>query len=145
MRFFIDFWLIFLFFSIFDFLKMCVALGKITIFKVFAEIVCFQFSCTFAPKNIPKTLPKRSPNPSKFNAKNVLFFNIDFLGFRPRFGRVLGLQVGAKLAILTSRNPFWILSGPFKIVSFSYFALRLAPTSLLDRVGSILDRFGESF
>ena len=36
-------------------------------------------------KKLPKTLPKRRPNPSKIDAENVLFFNIDFFGFRPRF------------------------------------------------------------
>ena len=34
------------------------------------------------------------------DAKNVLFFNIDFFGFGPRFRRVLGLQDGAKSAAL---------------------------------------------
>ena len=57
-----------------------------------------QFSCIFPSKNHPKTLPKRGPNPSKIDAENVLIFNIDFLRFWPRFGRVLGLQDGAKLA-----------------------------------------------
>ena len=47
----------------------------------------------FNPKNLSKTIPKRGPNPSKIDAKNVLFFNIDFFGFRPRFWRLLGLQV----------------------------------------------------
>ena len=32
----------------------------------------------------------------------MLIFNINFLGFRPRFWSLLGLQVGAKLAILAS-------------------------------------------
>ena len=54
----------------------------------------------FGRTNLPKTLPKRGPNPSKIDAKNVLFFNIDFFGFRPRFWRVLGLQLGAKSAAL---------------------------------------------
>ena len=49
-------------------------------------------------KNLPKTLPKRGPNPVKFDAKNVSFFNIDFFGFGARFWRPLGLQLGAKLA-----------------------------------------------
>jgi len=57
-----------------------------------------RFSCIFPSKNHPKTLPKRGPNPSKIDAENVLIFNIDFLRFWPRFGRVLGLQNGAKLA-----------------------------------------------
>ena len=51
-------------------------------------------------KTYQKTLPKRGPNPLKIDAKNVLFFNIDFFGFRPRFWRVLGLQLGAKSAAL---------------------------------------------
>ena len=49
------------------------------------------------PKNVSKTLPKRRPNPSKIDVKNVSFFNIDFLGFRARFWSLLGLQDGAKL------------------------------------------------
>ena len=52
-----------------------------------------QISCIFGPKNLPKTLPKRAPNPSKIDAENVLLFNVDFFMFRPRFGRVLGPQV----------------------------------------------------
>ena len=50
--------------------------------------------------------PTRGPNPSKIDAKNVLFFNIHFFGFRPRFGRVLGLQVEAKFAILAPQKFF---------------------------------------
>ena len=73
-------------------------LRKITIFKVFAKIVFLQLSCIFGQKNLPKTLPKRGPNPSKIDAKNMLFFNIHFYTFWHRFWRVLGLQVGAKLA-----------------------------------------------
>ena len=78
--------------------------SKTTNPEVFAKIVLFRFSFISLPKNLPKTPPKQSPNPSKIDAENVLFFNIDFLGFRPRFGRVLGLQVGAKLAILASKT-----------------------------------------
>ena len=66
--------------------------------EVFAKIVLFRFSSIFLPKNLPKTLPKRSPNDEKIAVKNVLFFNIDFFGFRPRFWSPLGLQLGAKLA-----------------------------------------------
>ncbi len=62
------------------------SLRKTTIFKVFAKNVFLQFSCIFGPKNLPKTLPKRSPNDEKIDVENVLFLNIDFLGFRPRFG-----------------------------------------------------------
>ena len=78
-------------FVILETLKISIFLGKTTIFKVFTKNVFLQFSCIFGPKNLPKTLPKRSPNPSKIDAENVMFFNIDFFGFRPRFWRVLGL------------------------------------------------------
>ena len=57
-------------------------------------------ACVFGPKNLPKTLPKRDPNPLKIDAQNVLFFNIHFYRFMPRFWRVLGLQLGAKSAAL---------------------------------------------
>ena len=63
-----------------------------------------RFSCIFPSKNHPQTLPKRGPNPSRVDAENVLIFNIDFLRFWPRFGRVLGLQDGTKLAILASKS-----------------------------------------
>ena len=86
------------------FWKSQFSLGKINIFKVFAKMMFVHFSCVPGPKNLPKTLPKRGPNPSKIDAKNVLLFNIDFFGFRPRFWRVLGLQLGAKLAILAPKN-----------------------------------------
>ena len=75
-----------------------------TIFKVFAKIVFLQLSCIFGPKNLPKTLPKRGPDPLKIDAKNGLFFNFDFLGFWPRFGSLLGLQDGAKLAKKARQN-----------------------------------------
>ena len=67
------------------------------------------FSWIFPSKNHPKTLPKRGPNPSKIDAENVSIFNIDFLRFWPRFGRVLGLQDGANFR-------FWALLGPTKPV-----------------------------
>ena len=45
----------------------------------------FAFGIRFRSKKRFKNLPKRGPNPSKIDAKNVLFFNIHFFGFRPRF------------------------------------------------------------
>ena len=54
-------------------------------------------------KNPPKTLPKRRPNPLKIDANIVLFFNIDFFGFRPRFGQAWSSQHPAKLAMLASK------------------------------------------
>ena len=58
------------------------------------------FECILIPKNLPKTIPKRRPNPLKIDVKNMSFFNIVFFGFRPRFWKVLGLQDGAKSAAL---------------------------------------------
>ena len=43
------------------------------------------------PQKLPKTLPKRRPNPTEIDAENKLFFGIDFFGFRPRFWRVFAL------------------------------------------------------
>ena len=77
---------------------------KINIFQVFAKSMFLQFSRILQSKIHPKIPPKRSPNDEKINAENVLIFNIDFLRFWPRFGRVLGLQDGAKLALKPSKN-----------------------------------------
>ena len=66
--------------------------SKTTNPEVFAKITPLRFSSIFLPTNLPKTFPKRGPNPSKIDGENVLFFNIDFLGFRHRFWRVLGPQ-----------------------------------------------------
>ena len=62
------------------------------------------FAWIWGPKNLPKTLEKRCPNPYKIDSQNVLFFNIDFFGFWLRFRRVLGFQDGAKLALKPSKN-----------------------------------------
>ena len=62
------------------------------------------FAYIFNPKNLSKTLPKRRADPSKIDVKNVLFFNIHFFGFGPRFWSLLGLQLGAKLATLASKT-----------------------------------------
>ena len=48
--------------------------------------------------------PKSRPKPSKIDVKNVLFFNIDFLRFRTRFWTLLGLQDGAKLALIAPKK-----------------------------------------
>ena len=45
-----------------------------------------------------KMRPKSDPRGSKIDVKNVSVVHFDFLAFRPRFWRVLGLQDGAKLA-----------------------------------------------
>ena len=36
------------------------------------------FECILVPKNLPKTIPKRRPNPLKIDVKNGSFFNIGF-------------------------------------------------------------------
>ena len=72
------------------------------------------FECILGPKNLPTTSPKRRPNPLKIDVKNVLFFNIDFLGFRPRFWSLLGFQLGAKLAQnrnFLNTHLVWVWSG----------------------------------
>ena len=62
----------------------------------------FFFKLLFAwiwdPKNHPKTSQKPCPGDPKIDLENVLFFNIDFFAFWPRFWRLLGFQLGAKLA-----------------------------------------------
>ena len=60
------------------------------IFLGFSLKSCFcNFHACVVPKNQPKILPKRGPNPSKIHAKNESFFDIDFLEPRPRFWWVL--------------------------------------------------------
>ena len=54
-------------------------------------------ACIFGPKNLPIFFPKRSPNPLKTDAKNVMFFNIDFFRLGTRFWSFLGFHDGAKL------------------------------------------------
>ena len=61
--------------------KSCSRLGEIAIFQVLG---CW----------------KPEPNPYEIVSENVVFFNIDFFGFRLRFRRVVGLQDGAKSAAL---------------------------------------------
>ena len=62
------------------------------------------FACIFGAKNLPKSSPKPLPNPLKIDAKNASFFNIDFFSFWTRSWSLLGLQVGAKLALKPSKN-----------------------------------------
>ena len=61
-------------------------------------------SSAFGPKSLPKITPKRGPDGEKIDAENVLVFNIDFFRFQPRFWSLLGLQDGAKLAILAKKS-----------------------------------------
>ena len=104
-----------------------------------------RFSCIFPFKNHSKTLPKRGPNPSKIDAENVLIFNIDFLRFWHRFGRVLGLQDGIKLAKKRQKSLKGFFFGCLKLNVF--YKLRLgglqAPFWRLQ--GSILEPLGLDF
>ena len=102
--------------SIFASKSLCRKSADIDFVLVFTVLVACRtlfceslFACIFGPKNLTKTFPKRSPNPLKIDAKNVLVFNIDFLRFGRRFGRALGLQDETKLPILAPQN-FW--TGP---------------------------------
>ena len=67
----------------------------------------------------------------------MLFFNIDFFRFRPRFGSLLGLQLGAKLAILASRPKARCL--PRRILSSMSFKSGFLEGSGLDFGGPGLD------
>ena len=91
--------------------KVCCKGANIDFVLVFAVLFACRalffkslFACISGPKNLSKTLPKRGANPLKIDAKNDAFFNIDFFGFRPRFWSLLGLQVGAKLALKALKN-----------------------------------------
>ena len=78
---------------------------------LFAHFGLSLLACIFGAKNIPKTLPKPRPSPSKIDVKNALFFNIDFWGFGPWFWRVWGLQLGAKLALCSHIFRSWTRLG----------------------------------
>ena len=76
-------------------------------FAYFWETLIFQKSCSRrGGSSIFKvwTLPKANQNREKIDIENVLFFNIDFFGFWPRFWNLLGPQFGAKFAILAPKN-----------------------------------------
>ena len=98
------------------------------------------------PNNLPKTFPKRRPSPSKIDAENVSFFNIGFFGFRPRFWKVLGLQLGAKLALKASNavenrplGPVLAYPGPvLACLGLSWLCLG----SVLACLGPVLDCLG---
>ena len=84
--------------------KLASRLDGSTIFKVFAVIMLLLFPTVFHPKNLPKILPKRRLNDQKIDFKNACVFIIDFFAFGRRFWSLLGLQDGAKLAILAPKN-----------------------------------------
>ena len=51
--------------------------------------------------------PKDQKNREKIDVKNALIFHVDFFQFWLRFWSLLGLQVGAKLAILAFLGPLF--------------------------------------
>ena len=70
-----------------------------------SDVHCLgHIATTKNSKNLPKTFPKRRPNPLKIDAETCVFSNIAFLRFWLRFWSLLGLQVGAKLAALASQD-----------------------------------------
>ena len=75
-----------------------------------------QFSCMVPSKNHPKTLPKQGLNPSKIDAENVLIFNIDFLRFWPRFGRVLASKM----------EPSWLKNAKIEMRDAFFGCLKLS-------------------
>ena len=62
-------------------LKSSFSLGKINIFESFAKNVFLQRSIDFASKNLPKTLQKRRPKPSRIDIENRRFSTSIFSGF----------------------------------------------------------------
>ncbi len=62
------------------------------------------FAWIWGPKNHPKTSQKPCPGDPKIDLENVLFFNIDFFAFWPRFWSLLG-------ALGTLLGPFGRLLG----------------------------------
>ena len=69
------------------------------------------FPTVFHPKNLPKILPKRRLNDQKIDFKNACVFIIDFFAFGRRFWSLLGLQDGAKLAILAPQRSQGLADG----------------------------------
>ena len=80
-------------------------------FKVFAKSILLYFR-VISFKKSSKNPSKMRPEHLKKNAKNMLFFDIDFFMFLHRFWKVLGLQVGAKLAVLGCQDAPKSLENP---------------------------------
>ena len=79
--------------SIFDLRTVCCKSADINFVLVFPILFACRtlffkslLACLLAPKNLSKPLPKRCPNPSKIDAKNVLFLVSLFSGFGLDFG-----------------------------------------------------------
>ena len=102
------------------------SLRKINVFQVFEKSMFVRFWCIFPSKNHPKTLPKRGPNPSKIESKNDLLFNIDVLGFRPRFWNPWASTLELSWPSWSPRT----LPKACKIQSFAQGASQEAPKSL---------------
>ena len=89
----------------------------------------------FGPQNLPKTFRKPCPSDFKILLENALFFNIDFFRFRSRFWSLLGLQVGAKLAILASKIKDDAPWEPSEVKRLLKMASWRAPGSILEAPG----------
>ena len=77
------------------------------------------FAWIWGPKNHPKTSQKPCPGDPKIDLENVLFFNIDFFAFWPRFWSLLGAL--GTLAPLGHFLGVCLGCPPLSIVSFSFF------------------------
>ena len=77
------------------------------IFKGFAKAYFCNVRQFFHPKTSPKPFQNEAWATKKSMSKNASLFDIDFFASWPRFWSLLGLQDGAKLAILASKNQGW--------------------------------------
>ena len=73
------------------------------------------------------------------------FFNIDFFASWPRFGRVLGPQDGAKLAVLASKNYAGRPLEPSSVRCLLKIASWRAPGSILEAPGLDFGGSGDDF
>ena len=78
--------------------------GRAIVLLAFHTIQCFTFGMHFRSKKPTENLCKTKLELLKIDTENVLVFYIDFFASWPRFWSLLGLQHGAKLAILASEN-----------------------------------------
>ena len=81
-----------------------------------------------SPKNVPKTLPKRPPNPSEIDAKNVLFLKHQFFRFWGGYWTSLDRLGSAPGRLLASLGAF--LGGFSALLTGSWAALGCSGTPL---------------
>ena len=96
-------------------------------------------------KNLPKTMPKRRPNPSKIDAKNVWFFNIDFFGSRPRFWALPNVSWATLGRSWSALGRSWAALGPVLEVSLALLGASWPSNGLRGRFSRRLGLSGEHF